>query len=680
MPDGTALVGLDGCYLQVDLEYARITGYRDEDLRGRPLAEVTHPDDVAADMDGMAQLIEGRSARHELDKRYVAGDGRVVWTATTATLIRGRDGSPGYIRTRVRELVDRGSRMAAPIDGDQRLREAQLMGGLGSWEIDLATDRIHRSEGLLGIMGMSVADHDRHYADTRSEVIHPDDLDRVRDAMRALLVDGVPLTLRYRITRPIDGAARWIDARGERFSRYGVPVRAAGTVVDVTELVLAQAVRESQAAALRIARHQDALLSTLVQGVIVVRADGLITTVNDAAAAIFGLRPDDLEGSYGLGPDWGAVDEYGDRLAAAELPASRALRDLAPVNQTIGIPRSDGILSWQDITAVPIVDPAGRPEYVVVGLSDVTEARRARRELSVSEDRFRLAFDNAPVGMAMIDLSLASPGRLRRVNATLCAFMGRTRAELESTALMDISHPDEAAGWHRTVAALRAGQGVATSTEHRFTRIDGTVVHGQVSLSFMPSADAAAPFGICLIEDITARKVAEAALLHQSLHDPLTGLANRNRFYDRAQQDLDALGRSGRPVGLLFIDLDGFKQVNDSAGHAAGDELLVKVADRLRSSARPADTVARLGGDEFAVICVDMPDLPALMAVAQRVLALLNTPFQVAGCTHRISGSIGMHLATTAIHPDLMLAAADAAMYRAKAAGRNQIAVAPIGG
>jgi diguanylate cyclase (GGDEF)-like protein/PAS domain S-box-containing protein len=672
---GTVLISADGRYLRVDPAFAAIIGHPVGQLLGRSLAAVSHPDDVAADLNGIAALFARRSVRHDLDKRYITQEGQVVWAETSATLVAASDGVPEHVLRLVREITERPGPDDLLLEADRRLREFQVMGGVGSWEIDLASDRISRSESLLGILGMSTEDDHQPYADVRSQVVHPDDQDRVRDVMRALLVEGAPMRMRYRITRPVDGVERWIEARGERFSRHGVPVRASGTMVDVTETVLAETVRDSQTSALRIAGHQEALLSTLVQGVIVIRADGVITTINDAAAAVGGVSADQLKGMVGVGAWWGAVDEHGVPIALGDLPASRALRDGTTVRRTVGISRADGTLSWQDVTAVPILDENGRPESVVVGLSDVTDARRAEQALSVSEERFRLAFDNAPVGMAMVDLSASVPGRLRRVNAALCRFTGRSPRDLESASLLDISHPDEEAGWRESVAALRSGKGATKSRARRFTRADGTIVHGQVSLSYMPSADAEVPFAICLIEDITARKQAEAALLHQSMHDALTGLCNRNPFYEQVGHALAAARRSHRSVGNLFIDLDGYKAVNDNSGHAAGDELLVQVADRLRTAARSGDTVARLGGDEFAVICIDMPDLPALIKVGEQVLTLLNTEFRLSGATHRISGSIGVHLSDGSTDPDQLLAAADAAMYRAKAAGRNRLGV-----
>jgi diguanylate cyclase (GGDEF)-like protein len=182
-------------------------------------------------------------------------------------------------------------------------------------------------------------------------------------------------------------------------------------------------------------------------------------------------------------------------------------------------------------------------------------------------------------------------------------------------------------------------------------------------------------YGICLVADITPRKLAEVELLHLGLHDPMTGLPNRSLLYDRLQHSLAASARSGHPVGVIYIDLDGFKRVNDSDGHAAGDELLGQVADRLRRAVRPGDTVGRIGGDEFAVLCVDIEDIGSLQVAASRLLSVLNDPFDLTSGRQHISGSIGLSVSTDSSDPDQLLADADAAMYAAKNGGKNRIAL-----
>jgi diguanylate cyclase (GGDEF)-like protein/PAS domain S-box-containing protein len=167
-----------------------------------------------------------------------------------------------------------------------------------------------------------------------------------------------------------------------------------------------------------------------------------------------------------------------------------------------------------------------------------------------------------------------------------------------------------------------------------------------------------------------ARLRTEERMRHEAVHDPLTGLANRTLLRDRLEH---ALARSQREeeraTGVLFVDLDNFKQVNDAYGHAAGDAVLVELGRRLRSAVRPADTVARLGGDEFVVVCEEV-DADDVMTLGRRLLTAIAEPLEVAGIQHELTASIGIALGRT--DPDALLGDADAAVYQAKAAGRGR--------
>jgi diguanylate cyclase (GGDEF)-like protein len=170
-------------------------------------------------------------------------------------------------------------------------------------------------------------------------------------------------------------------------------------------------------------------------------------------------------------------------------------------------------------------------------------------------------------------------------------------------------------------------------------------------------------------------QVAERALLHQAFHDTLTGLPNRALFADRLGQALARRERHLLEAAVLFLDIDRFKWVNDSLGHAAGDELLVAVADRLKAMLRPGDTVARFGGDEFVVLCDELRDGGEALMVADRLRTVLTDPFQLKGREIGLTASIGIALASTSTHDtsDALLRDADAAMYRAKEGGRDRV-------
>ena len=175
-----------------------------------------------------------------------------------------------------------------------------------------------------------------------------------------------------------------------------------------------------------------------------------------------------------------------------------------------------------------------------------------------------------------------------------------------------------------------------------------------------------------LERDVAARRVLEAKLSYQAFHDPLTGLANRRQFVERAEAALKGRHQAGS-LAALFLDLDDFKTVNDSLGHAAGDEMLVAVGERIRSGIRDTDMAARLGGDEFGILLIDIPDASFASTVSSRLLALLDAPVEVADTTVTVGASIGIAVDTEAMTDvDDLLGDADVAMYQAKAKGKGR--------
>jgi diguanylate cyclase (GGDEF)-like protein len=174
-----------------------------------------------------------------------------------------------------------------------------------------------------------------------------------------------------------------------------------------------------------------------------------------------------------------------------------------------------------------------------------------------------------------------------------------------------------------------------------------------------------------IARDIGERRALEEKLRKQAMYDGLTGLPNRTLLSDRLQQVLVDASRSERPVAVLFLDLDRFKEVNDAQGHLAGDHLLIEVARRIRSVVRPADTVARLGGDEFVVVCADS-DARAAKRVAMRIKGALGKPVEIGGRRLDVTASIGVVTSPpTERDGEALLHCADAAMYEAKSRGRS---------
>ena len=249
----------------------------------------------------------------------------------------------------------------------------------------------------------------------------------------------------------------------------------------------------------------------------------------------------------------------------------------------------------------------------------------------------RSAFTNAPMGIA-----LTTPdGILVDANPALCALVGLSAELLHGQSVLDLAHPDAAAVARDAHATLTAQPGRPMRVETRLVRADGNEVPVQVTASRVAETPEAPAHLVIIIEDITERKALEAALVHRSLHDPLTGLPNRLLFQDRLWHALERGHRENTSTCVLIIDLDGFKAINDRLGHPIGDLVLMAFADRLRSVLRASDTAARLGGDEFSIVCENTEPTDAAV-LADRLRATVTEPMALDGTIVGVGVSIGI--------------------------------------
>jgi diguanylate cyclase (GGDEF)-like protein/PAS domain S-box-containing protein len=262
-------------------------------------------------------------------------------------------------------------------------------------------------------------------------------------------------------------------------------------------------------------------------------------------------------------------------------------------------------------------------------------------------------------------------GRITYHTPSVARTLGYTSAELSRIRFADLLHPDDAPAATGFLLRARRQPGVSLPVEWRVRTKDGRWLDVETIANNL--LDDPEVRGLVLTaRDIGSRKNIEARLAHQAFHDPLTNLANRALIWDRIRGTYE---RPAQQFSLLFLDLDNFKTVNDSLGHAVGDELLVAVAERLRSCLRPADTAARLGGDEFAVLLHDATSLDQAIGIAQRIIEELQTPFSLGGKTAFVQTSIGIAMSESARGADELLRNADIAMYRAKTTMKGTCAV-----
>ena len=297
------------------------------------------------------------------------------------------------------------------------------------------------------------------------------------------------------------------------------------------------------------------------------------------------------------------------------------------------------------------------------------ERKRARETIRKGERRFRTMFEEAPMGIALID---SATGEFKDINPRYAQISGRSFDEIKRGSWADFVHPDDAAA--NGTGLLTPGAGAAAAkTSMRLLRPDGSVVWIAMSVAAIETESQAHPHHLCMIEDVTEKKKSEALIWQQANFDTLTQLPNRRMFHDRLELDIAKCKREGLRTAILFIDLDHFKEVNDTLGHHQGDVLLVEASERIRSCVRATDTVARLGGDEFTVILSGLDDPKLGDLIAQKILDVLRAPFDLGQEQAFVSASIGITLyPDDAGDVDNLLKHADQAMYAAKGAGRNR--------
>jgi diguanylate cyclase (GGDEF)-like protein/PAS domain S-box-containing protein len=357
-----------------------------------------------------------------------------------------------------------------------------------------------------------------------------------------------------------------------------------------------------------------------------------------------------------------------ERLIAAD---EHARQHMEAMSEEYRLMHRDGHVVWVSERSAVVRDVSTGTLYWQGVMVDISERKRAEEAMGASELKFRTLFDAAAIGVFTLGLD----GRITEANTTI-EWLGRYElGELSGVPLADLVDPDDEEILDE-LAELRAGHRDRCRAEHRFRRKDGSFMWCRTVVKLVRGPDLRPLYAMGMLEDFSDRKLVEDELLHRAVHDALTGLPNRQLLLDRLGIALARIEREpDLGVAMVFLDLDDFKDVNDSFGHVAGDELLVQVAERLSATVRPTDTVARYGGDEFVVVFVgDVSKTEETRMLADRLASVLKEPFTISGRRLVTTASLGVTVCTDpTTRPEDVIRDADAAMYRAKLAGRNRI-------
>ncbi len=409
-------------------------------------------------------------------------------------------------------------------------------------------------------------------------------------------------------------------------------------------------------------RHE--LLGTVLQtagvGIVAADADGHLTLFNGLAREWHGLdadptlEPADLGHAYSLFRSDGTTP-----LPTAEVPLLRALHEGAVDDAEVVIAAQGRAPVTVLCTGRRLMGSGDRPLGAVVVMADVTVRLQQEAALRHSEERFRSAFEQGPTPVTLATVE----GVYVDVNPAFCAWLGWSRWELVGLRAVDLMHPDDVEARQQAVRTVLAGEAGSVRLDRRYLHRAGGWRWGRMSLGAVHEPGGGLQL-ITQVEDVTEQRAVQQRLTDLALHDHLTGLANRSLLQDRILHAMAVADRDGSVHALLFCDLDGFKAVNDTHGHAVGDEVLVEVAARLARVVRPSDTAARLGGDEFVVLCESLTSWGQVHDIVRRVRASLERPVPTSVGELVVGVSIGVSRPGGDVSTSL--AEADRQMYLCK--------------
>jgi len=652
--------------------WEEMLGYQAGELtRGyQDFVDRVHPDDLAMVQSAASAHVEGLAPEYAVDFRMRCKDGSWKWILTRGTVVqRDAQGKPLRMIGTHTDISDRKHSEEALRTLNAQLQEnaqllqttlASISQGIILVDADGRVRQFNtRACELLDLPAPLLAQRPRLEDMIRFQIERGDfgpDTQRVAPEARQYLSDSPKRAAenfpdRYLRETP---KSRTLEVRTQKLPSGGL-VR---TYADVTEYVQSEAARQHLNQLLdatqTIARvggwERDFVNGTVfwTEGVYrILELTAQAFTPTDLASTERFFTPESRAKIRAVPPG------VGDSAATSH---DMELEMITDTGRPIWV-RIKGTTSWS----------AGRPLKRTSVLQDITELKLADTALRRSEQMFSTAFSSCPVAAS---IASAEDGRFIEVNANFERDFGWTKTDLLGRTSVEVGvWSDDAARlpWAEKIRAAGRLVDYESIWMHKNGQQRNVSISGEITVLN------GTPCVLAYATDITSRKAAEALIRQQAYYDTLTGLPNRRMLRDRLEQEIKKCNRDGLQLALLFIDLDHFKEVNDTLGHDQGDLLLVEAGRRIQACVRQSDTVARMGGDEFTVILAELSNSSHLEGILQKILQTLGQVFQLGAEQVFVSASIGITIyPLDASHIEDLLKAADQALYVAKGAGRNR--------
>ena len=650
---GTGLTQVDtgGRFLMVNRRFCEMIGYSAEELIGRRFVEFTHPEDRPAD-DEMLQAIVGQGTSPPLtrEKRYIRKDGSTLWAQRSGVVVCDNAGKPLYGLGSIEDVSSIRASQAALAALNDSLSAIVNTSPLAIYS--LTTEGIvtlwnPAAEKIFGIAEASVLGNPSPIW-TMSKSVATDIRLRV---LRGESVHNVELT--------------WVDseAHPREISLSAAPLRGVqdevvGILVTASDITDAKRTTRALDHQLHFTRE---LLEVIPSPIFYKGADGKYLGFNRAWETFFSKRREDWIGTRPvdlLSPEHAKAAEVEDAkllISGKTIVAEDVIKDGDGNNRDI----------IRHVSRFTNAD--GSAAGIIGVLTDFTDFKQVSQALEASEVRFKALTESAMDIVTVLDAS----GIILYQSPSVTHLLGHDPRDMIGRSQFDIIHRDDVEPMREMFRELIELGEMTRSIEFRVMNKSGawrTLESIGKNCLDIPEVR-----GIIVnTRDVTERKTIQQRMQHLAYHDALTELPNRSLMQDRISQAISRAARSTKRFAVMYIDIDNFKNINDSLGHDAGDELLRQVAKRLTESVRTHDTIARQGGDEFIVLLDQLDGHQGATRVAQKILDALRIAFSVGGIDQHVSGSIGI-----ALFPDdgddapTLLKNADTAMFHGKGLGKN---------
>ena len=614
---------------------------------------LVHPDEQQKMIDHFVKEVIGERRPFDKEFRIIRQTDKAVrWVHGRGRLEFNAQGQPHKIFGTIEDITERKLADAALRESEESLIESQRIAGLGSYTVDIGTGMWTSSEVLDQLFGIG-KDYVRS-VDGWEALVHPGD----RGSMAAYFANevigqGESFDRVYRIVRHSDGAQRWVHGLGRlEFDAQGRPVKMHGTIKDITEVIQYQIdLRESKELLQLFIEHAPAALAMLDR-------EMRYLAVSHRWLEIHSLVGRDVIGQshYEIFPelDESWKEEHRRAQAGEALGADEKLLE-----------RADGSAQWIRRRIQPWKTGDGEIGGVLIFSEDITKQKE-------NEERLRMAasvFTNAREGIVITDAN----GAILDVNDTFTRITGYEREEVLGKNPRILKSGLHAAEFYANMWRSLAQEG-QWSGELWNRNKSGDVYAEMKTITSVRDASGKLVRYVALFSDITQVKKHAQQLEHVTHYDLLTNLPNRTLLADRLQQAMAQAKRRNQKVAVAYLDLDGFKGINDKHGRDVGDRLLTSLAFNMKCALREGDTLARIGGDEFVAVMLDLDDTESIAPVLVQLREAASEPVQVGDLGLRVAASIGVtyYPQPGEVDADSLLRQADQAMYQAKLAGGNR--------